>query len=129
MPSARPSLSLPDCRCSLFLLQAHQAAVLDRNKDGRYTGAVQVGQDWLADAPAERDGPEHARLAVAFAKRVELAVVAAEEERHPAIAGEVSGDHAADGAAQVKAPTFVVGVTGLPFGLRRTTRTAGAGDG
>ena len=81
---------------SLFRSQTVQFPIFRGDENLRPAIAIEVGQDWLADAAPQRNGPEQPRLAVALAKGMQLTVVTAEEHLHPTVAIEVGSDQPAD---------------------------------
>ena len=89
-------------------------AVFRRHEDRRTAIASDVSQYRLTDATTEIDRPHHPGLAVEFAERVELAVVAAEEHDHAAVASQVGSDHATDRAANIELPSQAAEFAGCP---------------
>ena len=86
-----PHKLLPTWLAAAVPAEAVQLPVFRRDQDLRSAVAVQVSQDRLADAPAERHRPQEPRLAAALAQGVQFAVVAAEQHLRPAIGVQVGG--------------------------------------
>jgi hypothetical protein len=65
--------------------KAMQSAVVRSDEDGRPPS--EFGQDRLADASSERNGPQQPRFAVTLAEGMQLAIVASKEHLRAAVPG------------------------------------------